>query len=179
MKKTHYSHLLLGGLLLAGLVGQAAWAVSKVSKGGTLYVRTDGTPVKSDPTSTITVAKLSARQPVKWLGADPKDKRWHMVEATTGKHTTLKGVVYAGNLTPELPPARLIAFSSAGINLIEVASGAAGVRALGGETAESKGERVSASDANLQLSALSNTAKKVTAEDVAGYLKQNGLGGQQ
>ncbi|MFO0598741.1 MAG: hypothetical protein U0228_25775 [Myxococcaceae bacterium] len=73
-------------------------------KGASLWVAGNGVVLLADAKDKAKpLAPLAAGTEVKWLGASPKDKRFHQVEFA-GK----KGFVFLSQLTPNKPAAEVI-----------------------------------------------------------------------
>lgn len=85
-------------------LGVASTALA-VPKGGTLYVKAKNTRLMESSAKAANVVRLlQPGQAVTWLGADPSNRQWHLVEVD-GK----KGVVFQSNLSTKPPNLELVA----------------------------------------------------------------------
>ncbi|XXF77537.1 SH3 domain-containing protein [Myxococcaceae bacterium GXIMD 01537] len=157
-------------LLALGLAGSAG----AVESGGTLYVKAKNTRLMESAAASANVVQvLQPGQAVVWRGADPKDKRWHLVEV--GKK---KGVVFQSNLSTRPPDMELLAGKS-GVSQKDAAAfanSAAAVKLLSeGSTSYGKKKGTDFNKAVTQLQDLENIAKAVNEAEYTEHAKKAGL----
>jgi hypothetical protein len=161
-------------MLAAMLVLGTASGALAVSKGGTLYVKAKNTRLMaSSAASAKALAVLQPGQPVKWLGADPKNRQWHQVE-TGGK----RGVVFQSNLASKPPNMELVASEDGATrkDATEFANSAAAVKLLSdGAIKYGSKEGGAKKRAVTQLQQLEELAKAVDTRRIAEHVKTAGL----
>jgi hypothetical protein len=163
-----------GRMLAALLVLGTASGALAVTKGGTLYVKAKNTRLMaSSAKDAKALAVLQPGQTVTWLGADPKAKQWHQVEAG-GK----KGVVFQSNLATKAPNMELVASKGTLTqkDAAEFANSAAAVKLLSdGAIAYGTKEGGAMERAVPQLQQLEKLAERVDAAKLAAHAKAAGL----
>ena len=114
--------------VVAVLAVCAAGTALAVKPGSALFVKARNTRLMASASPTAdAVAILQPGQQVTWLGADPKNKQWHRVEAG-GK----QGVVFQSNLSAKAPQLELIAQNGVRqVDPVAFASSGAAVKLLG------------------------------------------------
>jgi len=156
------------GLLALGAAGSAG----AVKPGGTLYVKARTTRLMKSPGATgDALAILQPPTPVRWEGADPKQKQWHRV--TVDSRT---GFVFQSNLATRPPSLEVVAGPNAGkVDAKAFANSGAAVKAVSsgviamGEADADVGKAVG------QLQALEALAKSVQDAQLVAHAKEAGL----
>jgi len=156
--------------LVAVLALCAAGTALAVKPGEALFVKARNTRLMASASPTAdAIAILQPGQQVKWLGADPKNKQWHRVEAD-GK----QGLVFQSNLSPKAPQLELI--SQNGVRQVDpvaFASSGAAVKLLGDAAisyGNSKGKDYG--QAAEQLRQLGTLAREIPLGDVSERARQ-------
>lgn len=99
-----------------------------VKPGETLYIKSQDCKVNKAASATAAVAgTLKRGSPVKWGGADDKNKQFHKVESTDGK---VKGFTLQANLTPHQPANEKLTSDGQPVSAEAVASSGAATKAL-------------------------------------------------
>jgi uncharacterized protein YgiM (DUF1202 family) len=151
--------------LVAVLVLCTASTALAVKPGGMLYVKARNTRLMANSSPTAdAVAILQPGQQVTWLGADPKNKQWHLVEVD-GK----KGVVFQSNLSPKAPQLELIAQNGVRqVDPVAFASSGAAVKLLGdGVISYGNSKGTDYGQAAAQLRQLGTLAREIPIEEVS------------
>lgn len=162
---------MLGVALLALGVSGSALAVKK---GGTLYVKAKNTQLLEGAVKGANVLRvLQPGQPVRWLGADPRNKQWHQVEVNGQR-----GVVFQSNLATRPPNMELVA-SKGGLtaqDAVAFANSGAAVKLLAdGPLQYGQQKGVAIQEAMRQLQQLQALANSLQDADVAGHAHRAGL----
>jgi hypothetical protein len=158
-----------GKRLVAVLAVCAAGTALAVKPGGTLFVKARNTRLMANSSPTAdAVAILQPGQQVKWLGADAKNKQWHLVEAA-GK----KGVVFQSNLATKPPNMELISKDGAEkVDPVAFANSGAAVKALStGAIGYGKTKGAGYQEASKQIQALEKLAEDITPEQLAAHAR--------
>jgi hypothetical protein len=143
----------------------AAGTALAVKPGEALFVKARNTRLMASSAPTAdAVSILQPGQQVKWLGADPKDKRWHRVEVE-GK----QGVVFQSNLTAKPPQLELIADNGVRqVDPVAFSSSGAAVKLLGDAAISyGKGKGDDYGQAAEQLRQLGKMAREIPLQEVS------------
>ena len=156
------------GLVALGAAGSAG----AVKPGGTLYVKARTTRLMKAPGATgDALAVLQPPTPVRWEGADPKNKQWHRV-AVDGR----TGYVFQSNLCTQPPSLEVVAGPHAGkVDAQAFANSGAAVKAVSSGVIAMGEKDADAGRAVRELQALEQLARGVQDAQLAQHAKEAGL----